>query len=378
MSEVSASISATLIDTFSGPWDFLDNSYPARIHLDGREYPSVEHAYQASRIGGQALPARIASTSDPDRMLRLAAEYSDRADWEEAKVIVMRRLVEQKFDDPVLRERLLATEPAELVAGNDGDPFWGGCYGQGQNSMGLILMAIRAQARRELDPDAPVRAAAEALAESGSALACAARALIPTDHGVFTAWGYRGLLQGQEQVALTLGSVRGRKRVLVRVHSECLTGEAWGSLRCDCGPQLDAAMAAVAAAGSGVILYLRGHEGRGIGLLAKLRAYALQDAGFDTVDANSALGLPEDARDYRMAAQILADLGISSIRLLSNNPDKSESLTRYGIDVVERMPLFVAPNPHSMAYLVTKRDRMGHVLPDLGGLPAAVGAGPAA
>ncbi|WP_051942613.1 GTP cyclohydrolase II [Streptacidiphilus rugosus] len=330
-----------VIDGFVGPWEFLDNSFPVPVHLDGRRYPSVAHALAASRA-------------------------TERADWEETKVAVVRRLVEEKFRDPELRARLLATGGAELVA-DEADTFWGGCSGKGQNSMGLILMAVRAEARRQSEPGSAPQPQAEALGESGGgALDCAARALIPTVHGSFTAWGYRGVLQGEEQVALTLGPIRGQERLLVRVHSECLTGEAWGSLRCDCGPQLDAAMAAVAAEGAGVILYLRGHEGRGIGLLAKLRAYALQDAGFDTVDANSALGLPADARDYRMAAQILTDLGVRSIRLLSNNPDKVESLTRFGIDVVERVPLYVTPTAHSIAYLRTKRDRMGHDLPELG------------
>ncbi|WP_370096850.1 GTP cyclohydrolase II [Streptacidiphilus sp. MAP12-20] len=331
-----------VIDSFVGPWEFLDNSFPAPVHLDGRRYPSVAHALHASRA-------------------------PERADWEETKVALMRRLVEEKFRDSELRGQLLATGAAELVAGDDEDTFWGGCGGKGQNSMGLILMAVRAEARREAEPGSAPQRQAEALGESGGgALDCAARALIPTVHGAFTAWGYRGVLQGEEQVALTLGPVRGQDRLLVRVHSECLTGEAWGSLRCDCGPQLDTAMAAVAAEGAGVILYLRGHEGRGIGLLAKLRAYALQDAGFDTVDANSALGLPADARDYRMAAQILTDLDVHSIRLLSNNPDKVDSLTRFGIDVVERVPLYVTPTAHSIAYLRTKRDRMGHDLPELG------------
>ncbi len=363
MSAVSSPLSA-VIDTFSGAWSFLANSYPVTIRLDGRAYPSVEHAYQASRVRGPALRALIAATPDSRRACQLAASHPERADWQEARVVVMRQLVEQKFREPALRERLLATGSCELVAGqDDGDDFWDGAA-QGHNSLGLILMAVRAEARRQAGSGSYERRSAEALGGSAGSLGLAAQALIPTTHGVFTARGYRGVLQGQEQIALTLGSFRGATRVLVRVHSECLTGESWGSLRCDCGPQLDAAMAAIATEGCGIILYLRGHEGRGIGLLAKLRAYALQDAGFDTVDANSALGLPEDARDYRLAAQILDDLNVRSIRLLSNNPDKSDSLARLGIDVVERVPLFVAPNPHSLAYLVAKRDRMGHDLPD--------------
>ena len=153
--------------------------------------------------------------------------------------------------------------------------------------------------------------------------------------------------------------------VLVRVHSECLTGDVFGSLRCDCGPQLDAALAAVAAEGRGVVLYMRGHEGRGIGLLHKLQAYQLQEAGADTVDANLALGLPADARDYGIGAQILVDLGVRSMRLLTNNPDKRAGLEGYGLTVVGRVPLPVRMSPHNLRYLRTKRDRMGHDLPDL-------------
>jgi 3,4-dihydroxy 2-butanone 4-phosphate synthase/GTP cyclohydrolase II len=149
------------------------------------------------------------------------------------------------------------------------------------------------------------------------------------------------------------------------VHSECLTGDVFGSERCDCGPQLDEALAAVVAEGRGVVVYLRGHEGRGIGLLAKLQAYELQDGGRDTVDANLDLGLPADARHYGTATQVLRDLGVSSVRLMTNNPDKSTSLADFGIHVAERVPLTPHPNDHNLTYLLTKRDRMGHDLPDL-------------
>jgi 3,4-dihydroxy 2-butanone 4-phosphate synthase/GTP cyclohydrolase II len=153
--------------------------------------------------------------------------------------------------------------------------------------------------------------------------------------------------------------------VLVRVHSECLTGDAFGSLRCDCGPQLQAAMRRVAEEGRGVVLYMRGHEGRGIGLLEKLRAYELQDAGADTVDANLRLGLPADARDYGTGAQILHDLGVRTMRLLTNNPAKRAGLEGYGLEVVGRVPLPSRPHPENVRYLRTKRDRMGHLLDEL-------------
>jgi len=190
-------------------------------------------------------------------------------------------------------------------------------------------------------------------------------ARIPTRYGTFRAMGYRSLLDGREHLALLAGDLGDGENVLVRVHSECLTGDVFGSLRCDCGPQLDAALAAVAAEGRGVVLYLRGHEGRGIGLLHKLQAYRLQDGGVDTVDANLSLGLPADARDYGTGAQILADLGVHTLRLLSNNPAKRAGLEGYGLRVVGRVPLAVHPNPENLRYLRTKRDRMGHDLPEL-------------
>jgi 3,4-dihydroxy 2-butanone 4-phosphate synthase/GTP cyclohydrolase II len=214
-----------------------------------------------------------------------------------------------------------------------------------------------------------------------------AEARIPTRHGEFRALGYTSVLDGTDHVALVRGEIGDGWGVLVRVHSECLTGDVLGSLRCDCGPQLDAALAAVAAEGRGVVLYVRGHEGRGIGLLHKLQAYQLQDRGADTVDANLELGLPADARDYGTGAQILVDLGIRTMRLLTNNPTKRAGLEGYGLEIVDRVPLPVSATPENLRYLRTKRDRMGHDLPSLaaydeetpapgaGGLPPA-GAAP--
>ncbi|GCD88871.1 bifunctional 3,4-dihydroxy-2-butanone-4-phosphate synthase/GTP cyclohydrolase II [Nocardioides sp. LS1] len=188
---------------------------------------------------------------------------------------------------------------------------------------------------------------------------------LPTRHGEFTAFGYRITVDASEHIALVYGDVSGPEPVLTRVHSECLTGDVFGSHRCDCGPQLDEALERVVEAGRGVVIYLRGHEGRGIGLIAKLQAYALQDGGRDTVDANLDLGLPADARHYGTATQVLRDLGIESVRLLTNNPDKVHNLEDFGIKVAERVPLTPHPNDHNLAYLLTKRDRMGHHLPDL-------------
>ncbi len=192
-----------------------------------------------------------------------------------------------------------------------------------------------------------------------------AEAKIPTAHGPFRAVGYDSVLDGIEHIALVRGEIGDGADVLVRVHSECLTGDVFGSRRCDCGPQLDAALAAVAAEERGVVLYVRGHEGRGIGLMHKLQAYQLQDGGSDTVDANLELGLPADARDYGTGAQILVDLGIRSMRLLTNNPEKRVGLEGYGLEIVERVSLPVHRTPENLRYLRTKRDRMGHDLPGL-------------
>jgi 3,4-dihydroxy 2-butanone 4-phosphate synthase/GTP cyclohydrolase II len=191
---------------------------------------------------------------------------------------------------------------------------------------------------------------------------------IPNAHGEWRALGYLNSVDQTEHLALVLGDLDEGpdEDVLVRMHSECLTGDVFGSRRCDCGAQLEASMAAIAAEGRGVVLYLRGHEGRGIGLLSKLRAYQLQDSGADTVDANLDLGLPVDAREYSTGAQILTDLGVESLRLLTNNPAKVAGLAGFGLKVTSRVPLPVAVTPDNLRYLLAKRDRLGH---QLDGLP---------
>jgi 3,4-dihydroxy 2-butanone 4-phosphate synthase/GTP cyclohydrolase II len=186
---------------------------------------------------------------------------------------------------------------------------------------------------------------------------------MPTEYGDFQAFGYRSLIDEKHHVALVKGDVAGRADVLVRVHSECLTGDVFHSLRCDCGDQLQAALATIEEEGEGVLLYLA-QEGRGIGLLNKLRAYRLQEDGLDTVEANLALNLPADLRDYGIGAQILADLGLSSIRILTNNPKKIRGLEGYGLSITDQIPLIPQANPHNEAYLRTKRERMGHLYED--------------
>ncbi len=186
-----------------------------------------------------------------------------------------------------------------------------------------------------------------------------ADATVPTSHGTFRFLAYKDRVSGTDHIAVVSGEPG--ETALVRVHSECLTGEAFGSLKCECGPQLDAALDAIEQEG-GVVIYMRGHEGRGIGLINKLRAYSLQEEGLDTVDANLALGLPADAREYAAAAGILADLGVSRVRLLTNNTDKVTQLRELGLDVVEQVPLIVGVGPNNHQYLETKRDRMGHII----------------
>ncbi|MDR6690367.1 3,4-dihydroxy 2-butanone 4-phosphate synthase/GTP cyclohydrolase II [Microbacterium sp. 1154] len=183
---------------------------------------------------------------------------------------------------------------------------------------------------------------------------------VPTSHGTFRFLAYKDRVTGTDHLAVVSGDLT-EKAPLVRVHSECLTGEAFGSLKCECGPQLDAALDTIDRDG-GIVIYMRGHEGRGIGLINKLRAYNLQERGLDTVDANLALGLPADARDYAAAAGILADLGVEKVRLLTNNTDKVAQLRGFGLDVIEQVPLLVGVGPNNHQYLETKRDRMGHII----------------
>ena len=191
---------------------------------------------------------------------------------------------------------------------------------------------------------------------------CLAITQIPNPYGVWKAYAYEDVLRHEAHLALVFGDINPELPTLLRVHSECLTGDVFGSERCDCQAQLEAAMRMIAQEGRGVILYIKHHEGRGIGLVDKLRAYALQDAGMDTVEANEALGLPVDKRDYGIGAQILYDLGIRKMRILTNNPRKYHGVEGIGLEVVEQVPLKIDPNPHNARYLKTKKEKLGHLL----------------
>jgi 3,4-dihydroxy 2-butanone 4-phosphate synthase/GTP cyclohydrolase II len=227
-------------------------------------------------------------------------------------------------------------------------------------SVGLPVITIESLIRfmAQIDCEADPKAVVE-IPES-SRVTFEVETNVPTEHGMFRVRAYRDRSTGADHVAFISG--RPQNGTLVRVHSECLTGEAFGSLKCECGPQLQAALDTVEREG-GVVIYLRGHEGRGIGLINKLRAYKLQEEGFDTLDANIALGLPADARDYGAAFAILKDLGVSSVRLLSNNPEKARQLRERGVTVTELVPLVVGVGEFNEGYLETKRDKMGHALP---------------
>lgn len=229
----------------------------------------------------------------------------------------------------------------------------------GSPRRGAALQALR------LEYELPYVALDEVLALPRAVdmpLEAVARSRMPTRYGEFQAHVYRAPEDGVEHVALVKGEPQGAEAVLTRLHSECLTGDIFGSLRCDCGEQLDRALEAVAAAGVGIVVYLRGHEGRGIGLGHKIKAYCLQDQGHDTVEANRMLGLPIDARRFDIGARLLGTLGVRSVRLLSNNPLKVVELEGHGLPVAERIPLEVTPNPENRRYLATKREKLGHRL----------------
>ena len=247
--------------------------------------------------------------------------------------------------------RLAGRYPAGVlseIVHDDGEPMRLPDLEKFAEQHGLVLITIADLVRFRRHREKLVRRVSEAR--------------IPTRHGDFTAHVFESLLDETEHLALVRGEISGQENVLVRVHSECLTGDAFGSLRCDCGNQLDLALERIAAEGRGVLVYLRGHEGRGIGLGHKLRAYALQEQGRDTVEANLELGFPADSREYGIGAQILVDLGVTTMRLMTNNPSKYGGIEGYGLEIVDRVSLATEPNHENIAYLRAKQRKLGHLL----------------
>ncbi len=236
------------------------------------------------------------------------------------------------------------------VLGDDGELLCGAALGAWGARHGLIEVRVAELMAHRMATESFVRQLSQAT--------------LPTRHGEFLVRAYENRLDHRQHLVLSLGETRSADPILVRIHSECLTGDVFHSLRCDCGPQLDEALRRVAEAGRGVVIYLR-QEGRGIGLLDKIRAYALQDDGRDTVEANLELGLPIDGRDYGLAAQILHTLGVRRVRLLTNNPDKIQTITDFGVDVVAREPLEIAASDDNRSYLLTKKEKLGHLLGDV-------------
>lgn len=258
----------------------------------------------------------------------------------------------------------LAEAAVDLVRAGGLEPIATFCQVLGDDGELLVGPGLDAFAARHSLPEVTIAELFAHRMASETFVRQLSQATLPTRHGNFLARAFENRLDHRQHLVLSLGETRSSEPLLVRLHSECLTGDVFHSLRCDCGPQLDLALAQVAEAGRGMVLYLR-QEGRGIGLLDKIRAYALQDEGRDTVQANLELGLPIDNRDYGLAAQILHTLGVRRVRLLTNNPEKIQTLTQFGVEVVAREPLLVPPSDDNRDYLQTKKLKLGHLLGDL-------------
>ncbi|GAA3733854.1 3,4-dihydroxy 2-butanone 4-phosphate synthase/GTP cyclohydrolase II [Spinactinospora alkalitolerans] len=354
-----------LADARTVPGDFVRPGHilPLRYRPGGVlvRRGHTEAAVDLARLAGLRPAGVLAEVVNDDGTMARLPRLREFADEHGLRLISVEQLAELRADEraeasvPVRGASVAAAvERSEEVSASGG-------------------AELRADERAEAS--VPVRGARVAAAVERSEEADSSRAdtlvdrvvetRIPNRYGEWRAVGYRSPSDGAEHVALVYGDLGDGTDVLTRLHSECLTGDAFGSHRCDCGTQLDAAMAGIAEEGRGVLVYLRGHEGRGIGLLHKLKAYRLQDSGIDTVDANLELGLPADAREFGAGARILADLGVRSVRLLSNNPGKVEGISRYGVSVTRRISMPTVVTADNLRYLQTKRDRMGHDLPGL-------------
>lgn len=332
------------------PHGYLSNFAAYPIDIDGHHWPTSEHFYQAQKFVQTEVFHLILRAETPAEAFALSRTYSDqvRSDWDAVKDDVMKRAVHAKFTQhPRLGFWLVATGDSEIKEHSHKDRYWGdGGDGSGQNVLGQILMRERA---------------ALALQAPHDHLRYVDSTKLPTARGVFDLHGFLELSNGKEHVALSYGDWRSDEAPLVRLHSQCLTGDVFGSERCDCGDQLHKALDAIVSAGSGLLLYLP-QEGRGIGLLNKIRAYHLQDLGADTVDANLELGFGADLRDYSVCYGLLQYFNTSKVRLMTNNPTKLAALDLIGIEVVERVAVEAQLNSNNNGYLHTKSERMGHML----------------
>ncbi|MDN3611961.1 GTP cyclohydrolase II [Vibrio ostreicida] len=331
-------------------YGFLSNFCHAPIDVDGHIWPTSEHYYQAQKFSDPLIKKEIQHCSTPDLAFSLSRKHQDkvRSQWEDERLNVMKFIVTEKFtQNSQLAFQLIETGESLLIEHSLYDGFWGdGENGRGENQLGKILMDLRTQLRNS---------------EPYNLVQFVDSAKLPTKWGTFHMYGFFEEKTGKEHLALVYGDLSSVKDPLIRLHSECLTGDALFSQRCDCGFQLDRALKNIAEEGTGVLLYLR-QEGRGIGLLNKIRAYHLQDDGADTVEANERLGFAADLRDYRFCKGMLCYLGVKSVRLMTNNPFKVQALERANIHVAERVALQEGCNPDNLDYLKTKVAKLGHLL----------------
>lgn len=332
------------------PHGYLSNFAPYPVDIDGRHWPTTEHFYQAQKFIHTDVFEQIAHVGAPAEVFALSRRYSSevRADWDKVKDDVMVRAIHAKFTQhPRLGFWLVATGDSEIEEHSHKDDYWGdGGDGSGQNKLGKILMAERELLCSQSPHDR---------------LRYVDSTKLPTARGVFKLHGFLELANNKEHVVLSYGHWGSDEAPLVRLHSQCLTGDVFGSQRCDCGVQLNKALDTIVAAGSGLLLYLP-QEGRGIGLLNKIRAYHLQDLGADTVDANLELGFGADMRDYSICYGLLRYFNVSKVRLMTNNPTKLAAIDMLGLEVVERVAVEEQPNANNDGYLHTKKEKMGHIL----------------
>ncbi|MGF1694402.1 GTP cyclohydrolase II [Vibrio lamellibrachiae] len=337
---------------FYEPFDsngFLSNFYPVIIDISGVNWPSSEHYYQAQKFNSQELQEKIRQAESPDVAFQLSRQYQDqvREDWMDTRVEVMKFIVNEKFTQHTqLAFHLVNTGDIDLKEHSHKDDFWGdGGDGHGSNVLGQILMEIRSS----LKTQTPF-----------NLVSFIDAAKLPTRWGEFKMHAFVEHSTQKEHIALVYGDINKVSAPLIRLHSECLTGDALFSARCDCGFQLSRALKNIVDEGAGVLLYLR-QEGRGIGLSNKVRAYHLQDEGADTVQANERLGFAADMRDYAFCQGMLGYFGITSVRLMTNNPRKVNALEGANISVVERVAIQEGNNPHNHHYLKTKAEKLGHM-----------------